>query len=213
MFTLQRRCIMPKSPRIPNEELLAAGVELMKQNGQELTKVPGFAHSMMYSTPDKKTVRVRTCNDHILIVLGDQASGNARLNIEGTDCLLVVMPEFERTPGKVKAYLVPTDVACEAARRTHLEWLGSDPNTKGENKTWNLWFSPDGPAKANNFETHWAKYLLKGDAYTTRVGQAANVGETSDGSVKTEVDKARQRISKAAGVPPTAVRISIDFGL
>jgi len=68
----------------------------------------------------------------------------------------------------------------------HLEWLGTDPNTKGENKTWNLWFSPDGPAKANNFETHWAKYLLKGDAYTTQISQTQ--AEASDGSVKTEVE-------------------------
>jgi hypothetical protein len=34
----------------------------------------------------------------------------------------------------------------------------------------------------------------------------------TDGSVKSEVETARIRIVKAAGVPPTTVRISIDFG-
>jgi hypothetical protein len=34
----------------------------------------------------------------------------------------------------------------------------------------------------------------------------------TDGSVKSEVETARLRISKAAGVPVTSVRISIDFG-
>jgi hypothetical protein len=200
---------MTKTPRIPNDGLLAAGLELMKQNGKVLTKQPNFGRAMMYSLPNSETVRVRTCNDHILIVLSDQHSGNAKLNIEGTDWLLVVMPERERTPGNVKAYLVPTSVACEAARRTHQAWLDTHPNTKGDNKTWNLWFCADGPAKANNFDTHWMQYLLKGDADTT---QMVSTSETTDGSVKTEVETARQRISRAAGVPPAAVRISIDFG-
>ena len=83
---------MPKTPRLPNDGLLAAGLELMKQNGMPLTKLPDFGRSMMYSRPDGQTVRVRTCNDHILIVLGDKPSGDAKLNIEGTDWLLVVMP-------------------------------------------------------------------------------------------------------------------------
>ena len=201
---------MPKSPRIPNDVLLATGIELMKQNGKMLTKQPNFGRAMMYSLPNGETVRVRTCNDHILIILADQSSGNAKLNIEGTDWLLVVMPEIERTPGKARAYLVPTRIACEAARRTHQAWLDTHPNTNGNNTTWNLWFSADGPAKANNFDTHWKQYLLKGDGEAT---QAVNLGETADGSVKIEVETARQRISKAAGVSPAAVRISIDFGL
>jgi hypothetical protein len=201
---------MTKSPRIPNDDLLAAGLAVMKQNGRELTKLPGFGRSMMYSLSNAETVRVRTCNDHILIVLGDQPSGEARLNIEGTDWLLVVMPEIERTPGRVRTYLVPTVVAAEAARRTHQAWLDTNPNTKGSNTTWNLWFSADGPSKANNFDTYWKQYLLKGDADTR---ETVSMGDTGDGSVKTEVETARQRISRAAGVTPTAVRISIDFGL
>jgi hypothetical protein len=69
-----------------------------------------------------------------------------------------------------------------------------------------LWFSADGPAKANNFDTHWKQYLLPGD---TDVQPDETV--ESDGSVKSEVEAARLRISKAAAVPPTSVRISIDF--
>jgi hypothetical protein len=202
---------MPKTPRLPNDELLAAGLELMKLNGMPLTKLPNFGRSMIYARPDGQTVRVRTCNDHILIVLGDQPSGNAKLNIEGTDWLLVVMPENERTAGKVLAYLVPASVACAAARLTHQDWLNTHPNTKGNNKTWNLWFCADGPAKANNFDAHFRQYLLAGDVRTDSL--SANAGDVADGSVKVEVETARHRISKAAGVLPSAVRISIDFGL
>src|SRR5258707_15486035 len=108
---------MKKSDSVPNESLLAAALELMKQNGKPLTKSHGHGRSMRYSLQNGESVRVRTCNDHILIVLGDQPSGNAKLNIEGTDWLLIAMPEVPRTPGKVRAYFVATEVAVEAARK------------------------------------------------------------------------------------------------
>ena len=70
-------------------------------------------------------------NDHILIVVADKPAVGARLNIEGTDWLLIVMPEAERKAGNVVAYLVPTNEAVEAVRKGHLAWLSSNPNTKG----------------------------------------------------------------------------------
>jgi hypothetical protein len=206
-----------KSPRIPNDDLLTAGLDLMRQNGKPLTKdEESFGRSMRYKMADGKTVRVRTCNDHILIVLADKASKNAKLNIEGTDYLLVVMPEIERTPGKVKAYLVPTKVAAEASRSSHQTWLDKGPNTKGDNRTWNLWFREDGP-KDRNYSMKWAEYQLKGEAVTTHALTGGNAVDAvsvnvSDGSVKSEVEMARLRISKVAGVAPDAVKITIAFG-
>jgi hypothetical protein len=199
---------MPKGEGVRNESLLNAALELMKQNGKPLTKTNGTGRSMRYSMPSGETVRVRTCNDHILIVLGNKAEGDAKLNIQGTDWLLVVMPEAPRTPGNVLAYLVPTSVAAEAARKTHHAWLDTNPNTKGDNRTWNLWFSENGPAKANGFHTHWKKYLLKGSA----AAEPNAMTTETDGSLKSEVETARLRISSAAGVPISSVRISIDFG-
>jgi hypothetical protein len=196
---------MPNMKGVPNESLLAAALELMKQNGKPLTKTNGTGRSMLYSMPNGETVRVRTCNDHILIVLANRAEGDARLNIQGTDWLLVVMPEIPRMPGNVLAYLVPTAVAVKAARDCHQAWLATSPNTKGDNRTWNLWFSENGPKKANAFHEHWKKYLLTG---TADVDQSPSVAVTD---VKSEVESARLRISKAAGVPVSAVRISIDF--
>lgn len=196
---------------IDNDALLAAGLELMRQNSKPLTKITGTGRSMRYTLADGDTVRVRTCNDHILIVLSDKPSGaDAKLNIEGTDWLLIVMPEVERTPGKVKAYLVPTPVAVDAARRAHQAWLDTNPNTKGSNLTWALWFRDD--EKTNNFAKVWNQYRLKGHAETQ---QAVSSTPTSDDpvNVKVEVESARQRISRAAGVPPEAVRITIDFAV
>jgi hypothetical protein len=209
---------MTKSPRVSNDALLAAGLDLMRQNAKPLTKVESPGRSMMYSLPDGKSVRVRTCNDHILIVLADKASKEAKLNIEGTDYLLVVMPEVERTPGKVRGYLIPTTVAVEASRSSQQAWLDSNPNTKGDNKTWCLWFRKD-PNDSNiwyDYETKWAKYRLKGEAYTHATASNAVDAvavNAVEGNVKAEVEMARQRISRAAGVTPEAVRITIQFGL
>ena len=118
---------------VDNHALLAAGLDLMRQSGRSLKKVTGFGRSMRYTLPNGETVRVRTCNDHILIVLSDKPEGlETKLNIEGTDWLLIVMPEVERTPGKVRAYFLPTGVAVEAARRTHHDWLATNPQTRGQ---------------------------------------------------------------------------------
>lgn len=207
-------CTMLKGSRIDNEVLLNAGLDLMRQNGKPLTKLPSRSRSKLYALPNGETVRARTCNDHILIVVADKPSSDAKLNIEGTDWLLVVMPEVERTPGKLVAYLVPTVEAAASARRTHQDWLDTNPNTKNGNTTWNLWFSPDGPAKANDFAAKWATYRLEGESTTDSAGartesEAAGTG----GNIKAEVEAARDRIAKAAGVTAEAVRISIDFGV
>jgi len=201
---------MAKSPRIDNDLLLRAGLELMRQHGKPLSKLQSPGRSMLYALSNGESVRVRTCNDHILIVLADRPDHDAKLNIEGTDWLLIVMPEIERTAGAVIAYFVPTAVAVEAARHTHQEWLSTNPQTNGTNTTWNLWFDSDGPHKANDFGLKWSKYRLPGASATN---QSIALGETPEpGNVKTEVESARQRISKAAGVSPAAVRITIDFG-
>lgn len=205
------------SPRVSNDALLAAGLDLMQQNGKPLTKVDSFGRSMMYRTPDGKTVRVRTCNDHILIVVADKATTDATLNIEGTDYLLIVMPEIERTPGKVSAYLIPTTVAVEASRSSHQAWLDSNPKTKGDNKTFCLWFRQNAPfARSSDYETKWAAYRLSGEASTEPVNANVNiigVSPTVDGGIKAAVETARQMVSKVAGVSPDAVKITIQFGM
>lgn len=164
---------------------------------------------MIYGTPDGQTVRIRTCNDHVLIIVGDSAGVDAKLNIEGTDWLLFVMPEVERMPGRAVSYLLPTKEVETEARRRRQEWLASDPNTKGENNTWNIWFKKDAPAKANDYGTTWAKYRLDARSIAPKSPAARDVGQGLD--IKAEVEDARHRIAEAAGVPVEAVKITISF--
>jgi len=189
--------------------LVQAGLAAMERSGKALSRLPSKGRAMMYRMVDGQTVRVRTCNDHVLIVVAETADPDAKLNIEGTDWLLLVMPETERTPGKTVSYLIPTkDVEAEA-RLTHQEWLAGNPNTKGDNRTWNLWFKKDVTANGSDYATKWAKYRL--DISVVARERGPTTGDDGRANIKMEVDEARRRIARAAGVSVEAVRITINF--
>lgn len=198
--------------RVDGADLVEAGLAAMQAAGNPLSKLPSKGRAMLYGMPNGETVRVRTCNDHLLIVVADRADTNANLNIEGTDWLLVVMPEKERTPGSIVSYLIPTAEAIFEARRTHQEWLNSSPDTKGDNRTWNLWFRADGPGKANDYAAKWAKYRLSATPAIRAEAPAKSGPARQGGNIKDEVERARRRIAEVAGVAIEAVRITIDFG-
>lgn len=194
--------------KIESSDLVEAGLAAMQALGRPLTRQPSKGRAMLYSMPNGETVRLRTCNDHVLIVVGDRPTPDAKLNIEGTDWLLLVMPEVERTPGNIVCYLLPTKEVEAEARRTHQEWLDGKPNTGGDNKTWNLWFRADGPGKANDYARKWQQYKLAAPSSEAAVRTEARPGT---GNVKAEVEIARRRIAEAAGVPVEAVKIAINF--
>jgi hypothetical protein len=197
--------------RVPNEALGQAGLELMKQCGKPLERVKSNGRAMIYRMSDGATVRLRTCNDHLLVVLADADDpDNARVNVEGTDYVLVVMPERRRTPGPVVGYLIPAEIVASAARSTHKDWLASRPNTKGDNRTWNLWFNKDGPSKANNFAEKWQQYRLAGSA---SAGSATESTASSAPPMKLGdvIASARLQIAEAAGISADRVKITIDM--
>lgn len=198
--------------RVDTSALVEAGLAAMRMRGSPLTRLPSKGRAMIYALPGGGTVRMRTCNDHVLLVVGDRPDPDAKLNIEGTDWLLLVMPEIERVPGKTVAYLLPTKIVEAEARRTHREWLATNPNTKGENKTWSLWFRKDGPGKANDYATKWSEYRLAPSIETDAPSEELERHSVPrGGNVKTEVEDARRRIARAAGVPVEAVKIAINF--
>lgn len=197
--------------KVDNEALLQAGLEAMAAAGKPLTKLPTKSRAMKYALADGKTVRVRTCNDHILVVLADSAGKSANLNIEGTDYLLIVMPEVPRTPGPVISYFVPCEVAVEAVRRTHAEWLASKPNTKGDNRTWNIWFD-DNVSKAGGFAKKWAQYRLTTSGTTESLVRGAESTPHAYGkqTLADVIAAAKLQIAAAAGVSPDAVKITLE---
>src|SRR5262245_66682191 len=85
---------MPDPYLVPNEALVKAGLELMQQAGKPMERLRAKGRAMIYRTPGGETVRVRSCNDHVLIAVADQPDPDkARLNVEGTDYVLIAMPE------------------------------------------------------------------------------------------------------------------------
>jgi len=184
--------------------MLQAGLAAMQRYGKPLTRVRTKGRSMVYSMQNGETVRVRTCNDHLLIIGANAPTPNAQLNIEGTDWLLIIMPQVERTVGSVLVYLVPTVEAVSEARKAHSAWLATQPNTAGQNRTWALWFSQEGPEVSNDYANKWSRYLLVNDL------EIKPPHENGTG-IKYEVELARKRIAIAAGVPVEAVKITINF--
>jgi len=136
--------------------LVNAGLVAMRNNGRPLTKTPGRGN--IYRLSNDETVRIRTCNRHVLLVNAEHPDPDAKLDIEGTDWLLVVMPERERTEGQIIAYLIPTSVAVAEMRRAHRKWLATNPATGGDNKTWTLAFKE--LTAHDNCAIKWAKYRL-----------------------------------------------------
>lgn len=197
------------SNKVSNQVLLAAGLKAMQEVGKPMQKIQTNSRSMKYQLSNGETVRVRTCNDHVLVVLADSAEENATLNIEGTNHLLIVMPDVPRMEGLVIAYFVPTTIAVTAVRQAHTDWLASNPLTKGNNRTWNIWFD-DGPAMSGGFANKWAEYRLPTKISTIDVGTPSDSVVIRDNkSLGAVIAAARKAIAEAAGVSEAAVKISV----
>jgi hypothetical protein len=196
--------------RVPNEQLAAAALELMKRSGKPLERIKTTGRSMIYRLADGKTVRLRTCNDHLLVVLADNTDPDtAKLNVEGTDYVLIVMPERQRSAGPVVAYLIPSEVVSKAARLSHKEWLSGRPDSSG-NRTWNLWFGKDGPKAANGFAQKWQQYRIIGFA---EAGSLSTTQSTLSPSTKLSdvIASAKRQIADASGVALERIKITIDI--
>jgi hypothetical protein len=162
---------------------------------------------MIYALPNGQTVRARTCNTLDLVVNADRPSLNARLGIEGTDWLLIVMAEKQGK--KAAVYLIPTAEAVDGLRKSHGKWLALNPNTKGTNKTWAIPFYPDAFRGANDFSVVWSMYR-EGTVDVAASGRV-RTGGTDMGSIEAVVDAHRQSIAKSLGLQASNIKITIDL--
>jgi hypothetical protein len=95
------------------------------------------------------------------------------------------------------------------------------PLSQGNNRTWNIWFDRDGPAKANDFARHWERYRLLGSASTEPgIGAAAPVGPaprsfgefiatpllSSQGSTVSRISRKNERIFTDPNFSPISRR-------
>jgi hypothetical protein len=200
-------------PRVDNSDLLTAGLSAMKSAGTSLTPVESGTRARIYRSGNGETVRVRTCNDHVLVTVAASTERDAKLNIEGTDHLLIVMPEVPRSPGPVMVFFIPTAVVVEAVRQAHARWLASNPSTKGSNRTWNLWFDEDEAAAGGGFARIWQKYKLASPISAVKSSAAESPAAQSSGpmTLGEVIADAKRRIATAAGVSESAIKISIEM--
>lgn len=89
----------------------------------------------------QERIRLRTSRNHMLPVTAETPDTNAILDIErgNADKLLIVMPSLDKSSDYL-AFLVPTAIVATAIRQDHDRWLASNPNTKGNNRTWYVQF-------------------------------------------------------------------------
>ena len=197
--------------KVSNQSLLNAGLTAMQSVGRSVKKIQTNSRAMKYQLDNGETLRVRTCNDHVLVVLAESAEEGASLNIEGTDHLLIVMPEEPRTNGSVIAYFVPSAVAVKAVREAHADWLKSNPSTKGNNRTWTIWFD-EGPTTNSGFAKKWSQYRLPANVSTLSIGPSdKDIPSQNNRPLGTVIAEARKAIAEAAGVTVEAVKISVTL--
>ena len=197
--------------RVSSKQLLAAGLQIMRNAGRELKKIKTSGRAQIYEMNNGETIRVRTCNDHVLLIAAENDGTYENMSIKGTDWILVVMPEIERTQSNIMAYLIPTDIAVEEARKILSEWTAIGSKTRGEHVTWYLFFSGDKGKRAYGYHEKWKQYLMESNKAILPKEPRPQTEEAIN-PLKQEIDIARHRIAKAAGVPAESVRISIDFG-
>jgi hypothetical protein len=142
--------------KIEKGSLAKAALSRMQCLGRPLSKLPGRGN--LYEFADGKTVRLRTCQRHVLLVNAARPDSDAKLDIEGTDLLLVAMPAKERTEGKILTYLIPTSEAVAEMRHAHEKWLATSPATEGQNTAWTLAFKE--MTAHDNYAVKWKKYRL-----------------------------------------------------
>ncbi len=145
--------------KIPNSILKQCAIEMMATHEMPMEEVPTRGRSMIFSLRSGETVRLRTSNDPVLVVTIEPASDGPKMNIEGTDYLLFVMPEETRTWGAVKGYLVPTRKALKSVRET-IERLFHDTDVWPSKPTaLSVWFNETGRADGN-YDEKWSGYLI-----------------------------------------------------
>jgi hypothetical protein len=144
--------------KVSTASLVDYGLAAMERIGKPALKLPKTGNAKIFRLANGETVRVRTCNRHVLLVNAKHPDPDAKLDIEGTDWILVVMPKEEFTAGEYIAYLIPALEGVSEMRKAHRKWRATNPATKGRNMTWTLAFK-ELPAH-DNYAVTWAKYQI-----------------------------------------------------
>tara|TARA_B100001964_G_scaffold183839_1_gene203531 strand:+ start:484 stop:1110 length:627 start_codon:yes stop_codon:yes gene_type:complete len=205
-----------KTPRVASDILKDAALQQMAENGMELSKIATGSRAMIYAMPDHNTVRIRTTNDPVLVVVAESAGSNSKMNIEGTDFLLISMPEEPRSPGNILCYLVPTKIAVESIRDSFNKWLETNPNTNGDNKTRNIWFDSKG-TPWSGYHNKWEDYLLPTSLNVEKAQKQMEATSNGDSilqelkTVAEVVEFTTHEIARLSGISREKIRIDIKF--
>jgi hypothetical protein len=174
--------------------------DLMSQTGRPLERLQGVSGRRgpvkeIYRMPNGQTVRLRTNRKRTLMTKADGPGSDDVLNFEGQqDFIGLVIPGPRDS---VECFLVPSDVAVEALRASHREWLSSHPGSTSDVRA--IHFDGDAEIAWEGFSEKWASYRLAAATPATR------------SNLEQVIADSRRAIAAAAGKPESAVSISIAF--
>jgi hypothetical protein len=125
--------------------LRSIGLAALERTGCGPTRVASERRGQLYTMSDGRTVKLRTNNDRRVIVTTDDTRSNAKLDLEGCDFVLLVVPK----------------------QIANADWLASLPKTRDQNHTWQLFLNEGKPASGANFSGKWHTYRI--DALVSRL--------------------------------------------
>jgi hypothetical protein len=204
--------------KVQAEDLKNAAYRAMEELGHSLSQIKTGTRSMIFEMEDGRTVRLRTTNDPVLICVAETNDVEAKLNVEGTDFLLLAMPEIPRTPGRVLVYLVPTQRVLTDVKESHKAWLATNPRTKGDNHTRNIWFENRG-TPWSGFHDKWSEYktIVEANAPPSlrpeeqESTQERQVLSTEPQTVAEIINRTTHEISQITGIKADKIKIELRF--
>lgn len=204
--------------KVHSKDLKDAAYRAMEELGHSLSQIETGTRSMIFAMEDGRTVRLRTTNDPILICVAKTNDVESKLNVEGTDFLLLAMPEIARTPGTILVYLVPTQRVVNDVRESHKAWLATNPRTKGDNHTRNIWFEDKGTAWSG-FHDKWSEYrtIIEAEALPSfRPEEKTITSEQQALTPKPEtvaeiINRTTHEISQITGIKADKIKIELRF--
>jgi len=211
--------------KIPNKVLRLCALDIMENSDLPIKEVPSPGRSMIYKLSSGETVRLRTSNDPVLVVAVEPSDVGPKLNIEGTDKLLLVMPEQPLNRWEnIVGYLMPTSEVIAAIKSSYPKFFDRQTNRLKTKQALTLSFEDSGKP-SGGFEGKWERYLLPmkcpARAFQDEVKPVQKVKKVSSPrqrpkgqpeTVNDVIAEARERISEITKVPIKSVKVSVSLG-
>jgi hypothetical protein len=201
-------------PKRDNERFREAALDQMVRAGMPLERVRGVkgrerAITHLYHMPNGQTVRLRTnTKARAVMSKADGFDANDAIHIEGQqDFLLVAVPGPDDT---VDCALLPSEQTIAYLREAHRDWQEIQTNGRGKSDVRIIHFDEKPQRQGHSFGWFFEQHRIKPAADAPAAPLSARL-HPNRVELERAVTKAKREIAPIAGVPESAVSISITY--